>query len=138
MILNEMGEIVDQCWGEIPDHYPGIVLDEYIIMPNHIHGIIMIVRDNNFVGDRHAFALQQRRNNQLIPNIIGSYKSASSKLIHRTGNKLFKWQKSFHDRIVRNQDEYHRIQYYIKNNPALFEATVIDYFSLRTCKNNQF
>ncbi len=42
MILNDAGQIAQKCWLEIPDHYPNVILDEFVIMPNHIHGIIII------------------------------------------------------------------------------------------------
>ena len=53
MVLNEMGKIANQCWLEIPKHFPNSSLDEFIVMPNHIHGIV-IIDDNMNVGNRHA------------------------------------------------------------------------------------
>jgi putative transposase len=48
MILNDVGKIAEQCWCEIPQHYPNVILDKYIVMPNHVHGILII--DNPSVG----------------------------------------------------------------------------------------
>jgi len=56
MVLNDLGKIAEECWLDIPKHYIESELDEYIIMPNHIHGIIIIDYDN--VGKRHASSLQ--------------------------------------------------------------------------------
>jgi len=61
MILNEYGEIVKACWLEIPDHFPNIRIDEFLVMPNHFHGIIII---NDPVGNRHACSLQDVNENR--------------------------------------------------------------------------
>ena len=100
MLLNDIGKIADDCWCDIPKHYNETELDKYIIMPNHIHGIIIINEQNDLtnVGQRHASALQQH----VLGNIIGSFKSAVSKEAHLHDLKLFKWQDSFYDRIIRN------------------------------------
>jgi REP element-mobilizing transposase RayT len=120
MLLNESGKIVDSCWRAIPNHYPYTEIGDYVIMPNHFHGIltinnVVVVGDRAVVGNRHACSL--RRQNETLPNAIGSFKSAVSKMIHKKGMVDFKWQKSYHDRIIRNYDEFIRIQNYILNNP---------------------
>lgn len=113
--LNKYGKIVDKCWNEIPYHFPECKLDEYVIMPDHFHGIIQIARN------RHACSVQEhacsvRRQDQLLPLIIGGFKSASSRFIHLLGYDNFKWHKSFYDRILRNEElDYKRN--YIINNP---------------------
>lgn len=119
MILNKCGEIINKCWFEIPNHFPLVELDEFQIMPNHIHGII-IVESNILVGNRHACSLRygmNRRQNQLIPNIINLFKSTTSKLIHRSGTNLFGWQKSYYDIIIRSEISLYFIRQYIKDNP---------------------
>ncbi|HAP37414.1 hypothetical protein A2574_04025 [Candidatus Shapirobacteria bacterium RIFOXYD1_FULL_38_32] len=125
--LNRMGEIVDECWKEIPNHFKNVELDEYIVMPDHVHGIIVVGNRHveNVVGNRHACSVRVwgndacfvRRNVQLLPTIIGSFKSASSKMIHWTGRNEFEWHKSYHDRIIRNEKELENVRRYIKNNP---------------------
>lgn len=121
MILNEYGEISKKCWEGIPEHNENIILDEYCIMPNHIHGIIE-------VRNRHACSLQKKRNIQKIPVVIGSFKSAVTKLINRkqgflspTNKIYFQWQKSYHDRIVRNDVELEKIRNYIIENAENWE-----------------
>ena len=76
MVLNDYGEIANQLWLEIPDHFEDIKLDESVIMPNHLHGIIIIDSDEEPVGNRHACSLQEGRQYQKLPVVIGSYKSA--------------------------------------------------------------
>jgi putative transposase len=64
--LSEAGIIVSECWFDLPNHYPNIILDEFIIMPNHIHGIIRIVQHSNKIS------------NHGIPEFIMAFKSFSS------------------------------------------------------------
>ena len=107
--LTNFGIIANELWNEIPKHYTDIKLDKYIVMPDHIHGILYIV------GNRHACSLQTRRQNQKLPIVIGSYKSAVTKKINKT--IFFEWQKSFFDEIIKNEKEYLIIKKYIANNP---------------------
>ncbi len=105
MILNKCGEIVKQCWLEIPNHFRNVLLDEYIIMPNHVHGIV-IIRNN------HSTPQYQK-----LPVIVGSFKSATSKYIRQFKNyNNFSWQKSFHDHIIRDEKALFNIRKYIINN----------------------
>lgn len=125
MNLSEMGKIADQCWKEIPKHSQNVELDEYVIMPNHVHGIVMIT---DTVGTRHAVSQQstepERKFGPLptksLHTVIGSYKSAVTKLIHAKG-LAFGWQSRFHDHIVRNEKELNNIRQYIDNSPAKWE-----------------
>ena len=123
----EFGKIAFNCWIDIPKHYPECELDEFVIMPNHVHGILLLksVPDSYPavpLGDRHACHLTGRvRNTERIPSIVGSFKSAVSNKIHLLGNNEFGWQKSFHDRVIRNDRELFLIQRYIRNNPMNWE-----------------
>jgi len=94
MILNDDGEIVKKCWADIADRFPDVELDEFIVMPNHIHGILIIENDDDIarVGNRRACSLPlqpssplpqlQKRQYQKLPVVIGSFKSTVSKNIH--------------------------------------------------------
>jgi REP element-mobilizing transposase RayT len=127
MNLSEMGRIANQCWSEIPKHFRNVELDEYKVMPNHVHGIVMIT---NAVGTRHAVSRRQTASqptrkfgplpSKSLHTIIGSYKSAVTKLIHAKGS-AFGWQSRFHDHIIRNEKELNNIRQYIDNNPAKWE-----------------
>lgn len=151
MQLNHVGIIADLIWHEIPNHHPIVELGDFVVMPNHIHGILIL--NNGSDGDnddnganvtvvetRHVLSLpsepppqqpeppkpespsigQQRFQNQgknTVSSIIGSYKSAVTKHANRLGLKNG-WQPRFHDHIIRNEEEYHRIATYIINNPG--------------------
>jgi REP element-mobilizing transposase RayT len=114
MVLNNYGKIVEKCWLEIPLHFKNIAFDEFVVMPNHVHGIIIIENGQNHLGNRHAYSLQHQK----LSVVIGSFKSAVSKHIHRLENAAyFQWQKSFYDHIVRDETPLDNIRKYIKNNP---------------------
>ena len=116
MKLSNMGKIVGKCWKEIPNHVGGIELDEYIVMPNHIHGIINI----NTVGAAHVRPghVFNDRSNMLLSKAIHGFKSSASRIIRqRYKNIAFHWQRSYHDRIIRNEKELYEIRQYIHDNP---------------------
>ena len=146
MYLNELGKIVDKFWEEIPNHFKNVGLDYYVIMPNHIHGIIIInehidQNDINVAFQNHGINVAFQNHcrdvacnvstdnifSQISPKknslsvIIRSFKSASSKAIHQTGNKNFKWQSRFYDRIIRDKNELFNIRKYIEQNPLKWE-----------------
>ncbi len=106
MNLNIYGEIVQQQWHWLGEHFSYLDLIEFVVMPNHIHGIIFI--DNN------DYSLQKIKS---LSEIMGAFKTTSSKKIHLAGLPEFLWQRSFHDHIIRNDISFQRIQNYIQNNP---------------------
>ncbi|QQS38347.1 MAG: transposase [Ignavibacteriales bacterium] len=109
MVLNDAGKIVETLWNTIPDHYKNVELDEFVIMPNHIHGIIIL----GSVETGHAPSL--------LGNVVGSFKSAVSKYLRGKMNLEFNWQPRFYDHIIRNENDLLRIRTYIKNNPLKWE-----------------
>ncbi len=140
MKLSEIGILANEFWLEIPKHFQHITLDEYIIMPDHIHGIILIDkpksgdRGNNTVKTRQCLVStamntnknednktvgQTRFQNQgknTLSSIIGSFKSVVTKNARKI-NPDFSWQSRFHDHVVRDEKSLHNIRRYIKNNP---------------------
>lgn len=129
MHLSNIGIFTKKCWIEIPNHFPHISLDEFIIMPNHIHGIIEIVNPSEPVGNN----LPVGNNNYcslLVPwqtlwsrslsSAIRGFKIGVVKHCNQN-NLCFAWQKSFHDRIIRNEIELNKIREYIINNPKMWE-----------------
>jgi len=117
MRLNDSGQIAQNCWVEIPSHFPNVVLHEYIVMPNHIHGIIEIASTNNApVGVENFQPLQRNEYQHIIPRSIGSiirgFKTGTTKQI---GYSI--WQRNYYEHIIRNNKDYIRIAEYIINNP---------------------
>ena len=98
--LSETGELVRQRLETLPAHYPGTRLEQYVIMPNHIHLILVLHKG-------------QGRSAPSVSQMVQMMKGAVTKSL---GYSI--WQKSFHDRIIRDDTEYLRIWEYIENNPA--------------------
>jgi putative transposase len=132
--LTEIGEIAKQCWQEIPAHFSDTELDEFVVMPNHIHGIIWIknnAKDRNFfVGNENFRSLQkntQKNNNsgkewhgaksRSLSSIVRGFKIGMTKWCRSNNHDYFLWQKSFHDHIIRDDGELNRIREYIRQNP---------------------
>ncbi|MEK7495535.1 MAG: transposase [Patescibacteria group bacterium] len=114
MVINEIGKIVEAQWLWLEKQYKHVELDEFKIMPNHFHGIIIIKNKSNPVGTGLDLSLQKKHLS--LSNIIGAFKTTSSIRIHKKGLKIFQWQRSFYDHIIRNEKSFYYICQYIKNN----------------------
>ena len=128
MILNDIGK---KAWDEWyltlkirPDM--NLIMDEFIVMPNHVHGIVVIgeneynVDQNTIVEYKNNFG-PQRKN---LSSIIRGFKSAVTRNARKMDVKdsvKFGWQERFHDRIIRDENELDRIRYYIVKNPDTWE-----------------
>ncbi|MBM4167488.1 MAG: transposase [Ignavibacteria bacterium] len=131
--LNEFGNIAKNIWVSLKERFNKIELDEFVIMPNHIHGIIVIKNDNVSgnnvgamnVGAIHELPLQNKieRRNMLLPKIIGYYKMNSAKRINeiRKTRGTHVWQKNYFERVIRNENELIKIREYIITNPLRWE-----------------
>ncbi|WP_297761855.1 transposase [Thermosynechococcus sp.] len=144
MRLNEFGEIVAQTWYDLPNHIPNVALDACIVMPNHMHGIIVITDASpQIVGAIHELPLhelplhelplhelplqsqphqqlpQHERRRMLLPKIIGRFKMASAKGINKIRNTpgIPVWQRNYYEHIIRTEDALQRIRQYIVTNP---------------------
>ena len=132
MQLSNIGVIADIFLYEIKNHTKNTALNTFVVMPNHIHVILMINKPitNTSVETLHATSLSRRKQNKQmasiapksasISTIIRSYKSAVTKHSHRLGYK-FSWQSRFHDHIIRNDESFNQITEYITNNPQNWE-----------------
>ncbi len=131
MVLSQLGIIADVFWHEIPKHSQHVLLGEFVVMPNHVHGILLIEKPEdlkNGGGDGGDVTTEktggktvgktrfQNQGKNTISSIVGSYKSA----VTRHANRLEienGWQAGFHDHIIRSHGEYDRIEKYISYNP---------------------
>jgi putative transposase len=119
MVFNRYGEIVVDQWKWLQNHFSYVILDEWIVMPNHLHGIVII--DNNEmieVGNGCDRSLPRVKS---LSELIGAFKTTSSKRIHQAGLNDFAWQKSFYDHIIRNERSLNKIREYIFMNPVSWE-----------------
>jgi len=122
MVLNEYGQIVQMVWDELPQHYDNIQLGEFMIMPNHIHGIVVITDDN--VGAGLKPAPTTTTTNHGLSEIVRALKTFSARKINESrntpGEKL--WQRNYWEHIIRNEQSYQRIADYIVNNPINWQS----------------
>lgn len=128
MILSDSGLIVHQLFLEITNQFPFATIDEFIVMPNHIHVIIIIdkpemvemrfIASNEIILETKGGITNQHNPmlHQSISTIIRWYKGRSTFEIRKIHSD-FGWQPRFHDHIIRSFDNYHRISEYIKSNP---------------------
>jgi REP element-mobilizing transposase RayT len=118
MRLNAAGRVVEQCWNQIPEHFPHVELDEFVVMPNHVHGIIVIAET---VGAIHESPLQspRERRQMLLPKIIGRFKTNTAKRINemRDTPGTSVWQRNYYEHIIRNVESLNGIRKYSMNNP---------------------
>ena len=105
--LSHKGEIVKQVWHELNTKFPNIFCHEYVIMPNHFHGIIQI--RNDFEGGQTP-PLRRIK----LGNVIAFFKYRTTKLIN---SGITFWQRNYYEHIIRNQHSYEEIAAYIIENP---------------------
>ncbi|MBS4000646.1 MAG: hypothetical protein KGZ71_09205 [Desulfobulbaceae bacterium] len=145
MILNDIGQIAKKFWFEIPNHFEFVELGAFVVMPNHIHGIIIINKTDDHCRDK---AMPDNRRDKALPcpygddvvdtdktigqsrfrnpgknnisSIIGSYKSVVTKH-SRLINPEFAWQSRFYDHIIRDDKSFKNISKYIDDNPAKWD-----------------
>jgi REP element-mobilizing transposase RayT len=143
MELSKSGKITEKYLTEIPKHFPEIRLDEYVLMPNHVHilfrvetprGVPRLMNQCDFVETHHDASLTIKyksfyyhrialRSSQTIPLVIKQFKAAVKRECNRQ-KLLFTWQARFYDRVIRTEKEYWAIKQYIENNPKNWHKDV--------------
>jgi len=137
MVLSGTGIIVRECWLNIPLHYPNVLLDEFIIMPDHLHGILIIMNglvetpklgfstpgitdEEISIPETPKLGVSPYWKSNSIGSIINQFKRACTIKTKYSGSDL-SWQPRYHDHIIRNQKELEIIRLYIKHNPANYK-----------------
>lgn len=123
MLLNPFGQIAQQCWFEIPNHFPHADVGEFVVMPDHIHGVIFITDDSGIgsrVGAKNFSPLQRPTGtSKTIGSIVRGFKIGVTKQINAIyqtpGAKI--WQRNYWERVIRDEQELARIEKYIRENP---------------------
>jgi putative transposase len=115
MVNNENANLVISNWTKLPAHYPHIVLDSFIVMPNHVHGIIMIISENKQV----VWAGLKSAPTKPLSEFVRAFKTFSSRAINlrlgTSGQSI--WQRSYYEHVIRNEASLNRIREYIVTNP---------------------
>lgn len=146
MMLNDAGKIANECWLEIPNHFPNVFLHEFVVMPNHIHGIVELIsvgaenfppnirnfppnitnggndvraNDGNDVRANNDSPL--RSPSKTIGSVVRGYKIGVTKWMRLNTNVYDVWQRNYWEHIIRNENDYHRIAEYIINNPKQWD-----------------
>lgn len=125
MTLNPFGEVVKQSWFELPKHYLNLELDEFVVMPNHVHGIIVLTTEvHGREGLRPSPTAESRRTNYGLTEIVRAFKSFSARHINvmRNMSGTSVWQRSFHDHIIRNERQLNILREYTIYNPVRWAA----------------
>ena len=115
--LTKYGEIVDVFINNIPERFE-VMVERYVIMPNHIHLIIRITADETLRAIRES----PLRGRSIVSKVVGYIKMNSSKEIHNRYGETKVWQRGFYDHIIRNQHDYEEILNYIYLNPTRWQA----------------
>jgi putative transposase len=118
MRLTQCGKISESVWQEIPLHYPDIDNNIFIVMPNHIHGLISLLESKR-VG-----TIPTPTRPFTLPEIVRAFKTYSSRRINqlRYTPGVHIWQRGYYEHIIQSEKEYHQIGEYILFNPAKWES----------------
>jgi REP element-mobilizing transposase RayT len=120
MVLNDAGRIVTEEWIKSAGIRGEIALDAFVVMPNHVHGIIVI----NCRGDRPVAPTSGRVPSGPKPKSVGSFIGGFKPIVTKSVNELCNtpgvklWQRNYYEHVIRNDDDMTRIRQYILNNPA--------------------
>lgn len=109
--LNEIGKLAENELKSISKHYDGVKVEKYVVMPNHIHAVVVIGCDG----------AERSRPFPTLSTVVGLYKSGAARKIHEKCPKLEVWQKSFYDTVIRNDKVYSEIWEYIDENPLKWQ-----------------
>lgn len=122
MVLNAAGHMIWTCWQSLPQHITGLDLDHFVVMPNHVHGIV-VLKTSETLSDQAPVS---------IPLVMQTFKSFTThQYIQGVRNEGWPpfdkhvWQRSYHDHIIRNEMSLNKLREYIEHNPARWAA---DYY----------
>lgn len=137
MVLNDYGVMAHNEWLKTPELRPNVELGEFVIMPNHMHGIIRLlgrgelhspnIENKIQISDKPGEPTGEcnsplRSTSQTIGAIVRGYKSSVTKQLRLLGFNQLLWQRNYHEHIIRNEQSYQTISDYIINNPAKWDG----------------
>jgi putative transposase len=122
VVLTSVGEAIRDIWLSLPARFPQLILDEFVVMPNHFHALLAFATPSTMFAARpvgEGLAPPSPSKPCSLPTVIGAFKSLSTihvnKLLNTPGKPL--WQRTYHDHIIRNADDMKNAQRYIHQNP---------------------
>jgi REP element-mobilizing transposase RayT len=117
IMLSEAGLIADAEMNAVSSHYLNVIIDRYVVMPNHVHAIVVIDTDHVYSPVETRLAASPVGAHGRLPNIVGGYKAGVSRICHAKGFSDFAWQARFHDHILRSNASVSSVRDYIDQNP---------------------
>lgn len=129
MVLNTAGQIVEKCWCAIPEHFPQVTLDEFVVMPNHVHGIITVGANDYLPLPSDETPIQsnepprplQHGTSRTIGSMVRGFKIGVTRWFRANTDIHTVWQRNYYEHIIRNEDAYLKIAEYIQTNPQRWE-----------------
>jgi REP element-mobilizing transposase RayT len=137
MRLSKVGTVADRAWREIPEHFPHVELGSFVVMPNHVHGILVLhapTTPNEIGSDATASepgrgTIYRAPTEQFgaprigsIPTIVGTYKAAVTRAVGRLpGDRHTIWQRNYYEHVIRDDADWDRIRGYIDVNTMNWE-----------------
>jgi putative transposase len=147
MHLNLISETIQYCWHHLPQHFPFIKLDAFVIMPNHLHGIILITDANTNKNQLFKQQIIQPVLSEQIPTLpkgtasgslgalVQNFKSIVTRRVNRlTRNYGIIWQRGYYEKIIRDERAYDNIRKYIVENPLKWQDD--ENYMLQNCDRN--
>lgn len=127
MQLNDAGRIVQEVWRDLPARFSQVRIDNSIVMPNHIHGIVLVGAQFIAPSNPPPDIAESPTGSAIgraptLGEIIRAYKAISTRGIRRTVKADFSWQRNYYEHIVRNEESLNRIREYIVNNPSQWDV----------------
>jgi putative transposase len=115
-------DLVEETWLWLAEQYEFVHLDEFVVMPNHLHGIIVIC-DTRSGASRSAATTTGAARRKPLGQLVGAFKTVSTKRINgiRSTPGLPVWQRNYYERVIRSDEELKRVRQYIIDNPAHWE-----------------
>jgi putative transposase len=118
MILNDAGLIAEKHWHDIPAHFPHIELDEFVIMPNHIHGILSIITAVGAKNFSPLHSQQMHGPSKTIGSVIRGFKIGVTKWMRHNTPVYNVWQRNYYEHVIRDDASLNLIRQYIMDNPS--------------------
>ena len=136
--LNDAGRMIESVWVDMPRYYPGVEADTFIVMPNHIHGIVLLVGAGPRAFPNHAGQPQGVAPTMSLPDIIHRFKTLTTKRyvdgVKQAAWEPFAgrfWQRNYYEHIIRDENSLNRIREYIATNPARWSIDPENPFATR-------
>jgi REP element-mobilizing transposase RayT len=119
--LNKVGRMVASAWEDLPNHYAGVGLDAFVVMPNHVHGIVVLAGPTVGAGSDVGAGLKPA---PTLSEIVRAFKTFSARRIneHRGTRGMPVWQRNYYEHVVRDDESLDRIREYIAGNPLRWES----------------